>query len=480
MPKRGRSRSASTRRTLRRDRTPSRMRAASVPPTPMATAQRGRTMARTGSLARSVTRSLSRVAGAAARRVPYVGQAMAAYDAVQGVRSLFGGNKQTKNGGGNLYNAKSAGFFSGAANRYSNMDKHAKAGVVAKYEVGSLKSDSQNNVVYLAHSTAPVNRMMEAACGALLKKLYMLAKITVKSWDSLLADEQTYNQRVSLYYKPRDGSATVIQNFVVSYTTETLALLTSQLTTFMFTLQGVNTPDQFLKIQLYNNIGLTSSANILVASIDLTTAKFEFDIKSLLKIQNRTINSAGNDTAEDVDNVPLYGKFYEYKTNGTTYQDYRESVGPSLIVTHPSFGVLATNVVVPGTGIQATNMYKEVPLQSQLIGCKSSGKAHIEPGEVKTSVINDSITIPFNKFLKTYLAKQQNEPGGNPRYTQFWIGKSRLFCFERMIQTIASGDAALQPYSLAYEHQLDIGATCHVKTDYITAPLSTQSYPVQA
>ena len=55
MPKRGRSRSPSTRRWSRRNRTPSAMRSGSVPPTPVATAQRGRTMNRAGSVVRSLS-----------------------------------------------------------------------------------------------------------------------------------------------------------------------------------------------------------------------------------------------------------------------------------------------------------------------------------------------------------------------------------------------------------------------------------------
>jgi len=423
----------------------------------------------------SVMRSLSRAGSAVARRLPVIGDALTAYDIAKDVGgALFGSNDKKQ---GSVSTSKSAGYFGGAKNRKTSEDKHVKSGIVYKVEVGSLRADAANNVVYLAHSTAPVNPMMTAACATLLKKLYMVSKTTIKSFSSLLADEQNYNQRVSLYYKVRDGNAVVIQNFVVAYATETLGTLTTQLLNFMFTLQGVNTPDQFLKIQLYNNIGLTVGANILVSSIDLTTAKLEFDIKSMLKVQNRTINSANNDSSEDVDNVPLLGKFFEYKTNGTQYQDYRNTAGPSQIVTHPSYGILATDVVVPGTGINETNMYKEVPLQSQIIGCKKSGKAQLEPGEIKTSMLRDSFTISWNKFAKIYLAKQQNE--GLTRFTQFWLGKSRLFCFERLIQTVAAGDAALLPYSLAYEHQIDIGATVHIRQDYITAPLTRSDYPVQ-
>lgn len=466
MPKRGRSRSASTRRWSRRNRTPSAMRSGSVPPTPVATVQRGRTMNRAGSVVRSLSapaRSLSRFA---ARANPYVNAAMSAYDigsSLYGVgKSLFG--KQTKRGTGQISTSKSAGFFKATKDNTSKMDKHSISGIVQKSEFGSVRTDAVNDVVYVAQSTAPPQFMLQCMVAALIKKLFALNGIQIKSFESVLLQGQQYPMQIKLDYKLLDGGVVTSQTFAIS-TTDTLNNIRGAIYLFLLGRVGDLAIDQYLRITLLDDYtGWVGAARVLRASIDLSTASFRFDCKSILKIQNRTINSTGNDQDNDVDNVPLYGKYFDYNTNGTIFRDYNQPsiASPSQVTTTPFYGVLST--AAPDTTL--TSMYKEVPLQSQFVGCKKSGKSHLDPGEIKTSVVTDSFNISFVKLVKTLTVKGTALVANEN--TQVWLGKSRLFSWERMIQPAAN--SAINQYSIAYEHQLNVGCTMYVKRDFQTAP----------
>ena len=55
------------------------------------------------------------------------------------------------------------------------------------------------------------------------------------------------------------------------------------------------------------------------------TMIFEFDCKSSFKIQNRSSNGVDDD-ADDVDNIPLYGKSYYGKSNGMNMGIYRNTL----------------------------------------------------------------------------------------------------------------------------------------------------------
>lgn len=460
--KRGRSRTPVSQRKRRRNRTPSRSRSMSVLPTPPVT--RGRTMSRTTSAIRSLSRSAGRaVLGAAARAVPGLGAAMNAYDAINTVRDAMTSTVPRKRSVA-FTNVKSTGNFGSASDRSGVFDAHAKSGAVTKLEYGYVKTESANNVVYMGHSTAPPLIITKVAIQALLKKLFVLASISIKSHESPLTDDQTYNMRVTLWYKQRDGDAVVKQNFAITANSTTLAQLTDLVYNHLVGLSDI--PDQFLRLQLFDDYTgfFTGSAPVLRTAIDLTNVQCQFDCASYLKIQNRTINSTDNDEADNVDNVPISGKFFEFKTNGTVYQDYITGVTQSQLVSHPQWGVFFGTAPNPVVG---TKMYAEVPLQSQFAGCKKSGSAHLDAGEIKTSSMKDSFTISWNKLLRVCLQKPLTTAG--EIYTQVWLGKSRIFAMERLLN--AQVNNATRQYNFAIEHQHEVGCTVQVKRDFMTAPL---------
>jgi len=178
--------------------------------------------------------------------------------------------------------------------------------------------------------------------------------------------------------------------------------------------------------------------------IDCENLKVRIESKSALKIQNRSINSVGNDEEDDVDNVPLYGRSYSGKGTGTTIIGGGEQPpsGQSL------FGDASTGMIL----LDGTANLREPMLPYAAIDAKRSAKAKLDPADIKTSVLTDKFTIGVNKLLTL----MGNVSGTNPKSR---IGKFRVFAFEKMIETVKV-DADVVPMTLAYEvnHRLAMEA----------------------
>lgn len=411
-----------------------------------------------------------RVASGAIKRlatgvVPYAGTAIrAARTGYRLYKTLRPGTRGRKSYGSSP-NSKSKGYFPKTKKVTTKSDVFSSGGYVFKGEYGGVVVETGRQVVYLAHSTMPAQQVGRVFIAALVKKILVLANHTIKNSDEPILNGQYYKSELVLEYKVRDGTVVSEQKFVIN-TTDTLFIVTDQIFQwFMLLAESANLPSQYLSLKYYVEFGTLATARLLQAEIDLTTVSFEFYSKSLLKIQNRTINSSGNDQADDVDNVPIEGKCFDYISNGTIYRDYNTpaSNDVSAITTHPIYGLLPSTIASDvGTG-----MYEELPNRTQFVGCKKTARSHLDPGEIKTSVLNDRLVIGMGKLITKLFARKPNT-GSTGRFQQTWIGRTRLFGWEKMINAVAMTET--NQFNLAFEHQLEIGCLVKVKRSIYTAP----------
>lgn len=366
--------------------------------------------------------------------------------------------------------SKSAGYFNQALSINSIADKCATQGVVRKTETGDVLEDSRR-VTYCAHSTMPNITVLQSVIGAMMKKLFKKASMQIKNWDVPLitAGDSNSNVFITLKFRRRDGTEIESFTFIVTPTLTTLQFLTESVVTWFQSTWPSNIPTQFLELSMSG----TEVSGILpitpLAKIDLTTAYVHIHSSSHLKIQNRTVTTSANDNSDDVDNVPIYGKSYDYLSNTTMYRDYATNTALSTppFTTHPIWGVLRANVLPLTDG---TKMFDEVPLSTQFVGIKKAQKAHLDPGEIKTSVLKDFKSIGLSKFFQTSMQNAGNFGPSPPEFNfkQTWLGKSRLFAFEKMIDAVAATEE--NRFKLAYEHSLMVGCLFFCKDDYQTAP----------
>lgn len=428
---------------------------------------------------KKVSRSIPRLSMSAkvpakmAKYIPYVGPAISAaqgaYRGYKYARSAYRAvrpkrtSKKLRSMGAS--NSKSAGYFRTNGLKSMKIDKYLNNGVVYHREHGDVITDASRQAVYVAHSTAPKRSIVRAGFGALVKLLFKKAGIKIKNWDSPILNGANIPARIELQYKIHDGTPVglIAFNMTTSYT---LTNLVEDMVTWIGNFSSALFPQQFVRITYYHDIGTLGSSRLLAYDIDLTSTTLEYLCLSHLKIQNRTVNSTGNDQADDVDNVPIYGRSFDVSYNGTTFRDYNNPLlsGQPQLRTDIDFGTM--DYSTPASDIDTT-LYKEVALPKQFVGVTSSGNAHLDPGEIKTSKLANSVTLSFNKLITLYKSK------GLENGVIFFLGKTRIFGFEKMINAVAM--SSTNQFNLAIETDLKIGCLCRTRDNHQTA-MKTETY----
>jgi len=456
MPKRARSRV----RTPRRRPLPS-------PPTTVArrmspgdVSMRSRSSSFAGTVARGTGRVAARVLRA--YRNPYVqgGLMAASYGRrlYQRLRPMMKRKRKMKGAS----DSKSAGFISNNGKKVSKIESFMDKGVVQSVEQGNVTS-SLRDVSYIAHSTNPRMTTLRVVIGALVKKLFNKAGIKIKNWDWDMLDGVNIPARVEIVYKERDGGARQRAPFTIP-TNKTLRQLVTDIENWILGFTPGNYPQQFLELQYFHDIGTIGSSRLIAYEIDLQSVKIHMYAKSHLKIQNRTVNQAINDQADDVDNVPLYGRHFTVVGNGSMFRDYPDGGATSpYLTTDRIYGVLDYSVTAVDSN---TTMYKEVPYASQFTGVKETGSIHLDPGQVKTSILVNEQTISWNAFIQRFYGKAGNGVANNDSQ-RFAFGKTKIIAMEKMIQAVAT--TAENSPKIAYEHNLEVAAYVTIYQNLQTA-----------
>lgn len=190
----------------------------------------------------------------------------------------------------------------------------------------------------------------------------------------------------------------------------------------------------------FRRMSMNAPADVLSAgarAIDLQNASITIWANSRLKMQNRSINSAGNDQADDVDNVPLNCVMYE--TNGTGTDSKYDFF----------------NIRINANGYHSFNkadpdLFQDAPIASHFRGVKKTGFYRLQPGGIKTSVIKSGRTYSLDYLTETVC---RGRADANVRLP---IGKFRFIQYEKTIEANQASPVAM---SLAFENQVFVAAT---------------------
>jgi len=194
--------------------------------------------------------------------------------------------------------------------------------------------------------------------------------------------------------------------------------------------------------------------NGTVQKVDLQDGKITFYSKSALKVQNRSVALAADNEADDVNNVPIYGKLYHGIGNGAL----QRSIDNIKFVNGPA---LANNVAVAG---DAFANFSEPPDASEFTHVTKFMKAYFNPGQIKTSVLsfktNINVSLFFNTMIQYYT--------GNSTEQYLKIGIFRMFGLERVIAKLAGEDTPAM--KIAYEIDFKIWGTLRPHKQTYTTP----------
>lgn len=325
----------------------------------------------------------------------------------------------------------SAGFFKGGnREQKKKYSYYATKGTILNLEYGGQTSDI--NTTIIGHSTCSQQYMALIAAKAILKKfLTLMQKMPVDQEDSPFSvpvGAQFVIDRKDTY---DDDTITPV---IIGVPGNSFRIIAQNLQNQLL---SDNNQRQFIKMYYQESGGTAAKV------MHLKNAKLEFTVKSTLKIQNRTLANESEDSSSTdvVDATPLYGKSYEGNGTGTNYVGKVGSTGE--VVADRFFAVIDK---VPG-GI---NSLQEPPIGKLFTQVKKMAKAHLEPGQIKTSVLTENLKTNLNTFMHRISGSALDSK-------QFLkIGKFRFFGFEKMIES----QIARPPILVGWEHNYFIGCVC--------------------
>lgn len=426
----------SQKRTPSRGRTPTRLTAQRIMPTPMSVSPpRGRSMNRATSRSRS--RSLA---------------------------SWMAGNYGTNKGssGSNVPNlTRSKAFLKTSRKGKRNYRDRASLianGVVKVIETGVNAVDDE--ILYIGHS-CPTFEMKYCAWWALFKRLMIKIGVNVgpfgggsllTSFALQVGDIFRLQYKVAANTTPTNLDFTIlvgstVDNLIIGYATNaTIDVPTAQ----------------FYSMQ-YLPSGATSFAGNFIR---LESSYLHFFVKNDLKLQNRSKNGAGLAQEDDVNNCPLYGKSYFGTGTGTRLK--------TLPVTSGLTANANTGLLVAGAAsLNALGQvgYSE-PLEYQYFANVSQvGKIHLDAGQMKTSVITKKFKMTFTNFMNAIAPQPSQLPitsTGTNTYRIKKIAQYRMFALEKMLDSVTTPSADTS-VSVAAEHNTKVMCNFIEKRVNITA-----------
>lgn len=183
----------------------------------------------------------------------------------------------------------------------------------------------------------------------------------------------------------------------------------------------------------------------------LHNLKITMYCKNSLKIQNRTKAPGNEDNTDVVGRVPMYGKSYEGKGTGCTVAGGTYSVDYG-VANQPFNANRIDGMIAETTDLDG---WKEPLPPGVFNGVKKHGKISVSPGQIKTSVLTDVITMTIGQWLNVFQGQYDGTNSG--RWPIRKVGKFRFFMLEKMLEVykVTDGEPNI---NVAYEHNIVCGA----------------------
>jgi len=325
---------------------------------------------------------------------------------------------------------KKAGFISRPKIITSSRKKMSQLGVYYTQEASQVQTS--DDCAYIGHSTCVINTYKLLFCLGLLKTMLIEMNAPVDDLSRVMTDYGFVagDQFVLVYRRDVETSTPVLTG---SWTVAAQSI--TGVATAMSSIFDSWTDNQFQLVEFrFVPINIASFSRM---SINLKNAHVEFDVKSSLKIQNRTVDVTTDDTSENVNNVPLNGKKYEGKGNGTTFTANYDIT--KALVGDYNTGVISKDATLQGLLEPAFgHMFKDVTRE---------GKIRMDPGDLQTSVLTEHKKYSVNSLILK-LWPNVNTP------SRIDMGQFRFFGLEKMI-----GGLSTEKIRVAYELNTLIGCT---------------------
>lgn len=371
--------------------------------------------------------------------------------------------------GGKIYRGKK---------RISPKARFERLGTAINYEYSTVYDTAGNQTAVIAHSNLPGYHVTRSIVGTILKALFKKVGWFVTSWsDKVQGLLQANDEIVLAFHRATGGLETISYSIVAAdvlldfdnLVTQVLTLCFAEIFTVL-----VSNPN----LLATNNVAFqeisynpTATNNFTRAKLSLANVKFSLYLKSDLKMQNRSITVETNNEADDVDNVPIYGKAYDAKGTGVRLKQprlYLAAVPQDNAPPNFNLNVGLQNGVRLLAG--GTNTGTLEPWQrKQFYDCTREQNVGLAPGEIKTSQIIDVVKVSLDYIMKsTYQLSDTNTGGLFEAFPKIRVGRVRMFIFERVI-----GVVGFTGVKIAMEHNGYVASIMHPATNVYTTPYFT-------
>jgi len=377
--------------------------------------------------------------------------------------------------------ARHVGKFKKPKKRPEANAKYAVQGAAATMEVSGRVSDDQ--CVYITHASHSAYVTLRTVVLGLLRHLLKKGF----GWNASDVYEvipayyaATYNQSTSLQISistiNRVDSAVINDAFILDVPNDCniMSLCGSLITIGGSLWNGVlNTGTQdpgftmlyWLLLQAQNGIvrphqitlyrtGASGAPYDVLCVLDFSCLKAHVKSVSTLKVQNRSIPELGDDEADNVDNVPLCGKTFDFKHYSPRCH---EQARFNCVNTETGMQLIRAGQLLGSS--QSSIGFQEPPARAIFQNCSGSAKIQMNPGELKTDALTFIKSANFTKLFDSMTFKTLTLASGTGFTNSFSIGLGtcRMLALEKFINIKAFSSTEL-PIDVVYENNVWCGA----------------------
>jgi len=331
-------------------------------------------------------------------------------------RNLRGGMaKSTRKAKG--YRKRKPYSKSKRSKKYSKRPRYAKYDAVIDNQTGGLSSSGRVNVV--GHSNVAVSRVRVALWAAAFKHLFTKAGFDVVDGTTPLPLNAT--DIIELQWRESEAVAGTGASPTITTIGSTsvigIATYFAQ-NTNGWNIEGVATSRKRVFTRL---IYRPPTHNVYFNSVAMSLQGADFSVKfeTKLKLQNRTVEAAGDELV-DVNSMPLDCVMFSGKGQGPTWR--KEGTVNNFIASSTQ-NYIATE----------DNALVRIPLKNEFERVSKQKKFVFAPGKIMMSELKSTQKVEFSKAMNSLL------PGASANdKTNFHLGKYELFMFERTMDVVGT------------------------------------------
>jgi len=289
----------------------------------------------------------------------------------------------------------------------------------SEYNNQDLTSDA-SNALYVGHSDVVQKDIMKCFFYALVKNVLQRAGVEVKSMNEPPRGIEL-GDNFTLYYKTSNESG--VMNAVTSTVAAVINPMSDYGDAFYAWALALTNEDRVILETFVFTPALAVASTIPRVALPLRNMKITLHLKSELTLRNKTYNNIGDIETDDLDNVPIQGKWYAGKGTGTSYLLDRNSALP-LVASG------ATGLIVKAPSVAENSLIRPID-KRYLDSVKRSGAFMAPAGHTWTSKLSSKLVMPVDKFIKTI--QQDNLPD----YPHMYYGQFKFYGLEKRIISTA-------------------------------------------